>query len=92
MNEGENLVIGGLKLDNFTHSIDSVPLLGELPILGALFRDAKKNGEKTDLMVIVRPTRIKASTIMPELPTDKAIPPTRGEFFLDGKLEGSRKK
>jgi pilus assembly protein CpaC len=91
MNEGENLVIGGLKLDNFTHSIDSVPLLGELPILGALFRDAKKNGEKTELMVIVRPTRIKASTIMPELPTDKTIPPTRGEFFLGGKLEGSRK-
>jgi len=91
MNEGENLVIGGLKLDNLTHSIDSVPLLGEIPILGALFRDAKKNGEKTELMVIVRPTKIKASTIMPELPTDKTIPPTRGEFFLGGKLEGSRK-
>jgi len=92
MNEGENLVIGGLKLDNLTHSIDSVPLLGELPILGALFRDAKKTGEMTELMVIVRPTRVKASTIMPELPTDRAIPPTRKEFFLGGKLEGSREK
>ena len=92
MNEGENLVIGGLKLDNLANAIDSVPLLGEIPILGALFRDAKKNAEKTELMVIVRPTLVKASTDMPELPTDKFVPPTRGELFLGGKLEGSRKK
>ncbi|MBN1929461.1 MAG: pilus assembly protein N-terminal domain-containing protein [Chlorobiaceae bacterium] len=91
MNEGENLVIGGLKLDNLTNEIDSVPLLGEIPILGALFRDAKKTGEKTELMVIVRPTLVNASTTMPELPTDKVAPPTRGEFFFGGKLEGSRK-
>ena len=92
MNEGENLVIGGLKLDNLTNAIDSVPLLGEIPILGALFRDAKKNAEKTELMVIVRPTLVKASTTMPELPTDKFVPPTSGELFFGGKLEGSRKK
>jgi pilus assembly protein CpaC len=92
MNEGENLVIGGLKLDKLLNTIDSVPLLSEIPILGALFRDAKKNGEKTELMVIVRPTMVKASATMPELPTDKVLPPTRGELFLGGKLEGSRKK
>lgn len=92
MNEGENLVIGGLMLDNFTNLIDEVPLLGEIPILGALFRDTQKNAEKTELMVIVRPTLVKGSTTMPELPTDKFVSPTRKELFLDGKLEGSRKK
>ncbi|WP_223293975.1 type II and III secretion system protein family protein [Pelodictyon phaeoclathratiforme] len=89
MNEGENLVIGGLKLDNFANAIDSVPLLSEIPILGALFRDTKKNAEKTELMVIIRPTLVKGSATMPELPTDRVIPPTRKELFLDGKLEGS---
>ena len=92
MNEGENLVIGGLMLDNFTNLIDEVPLLGEIPILGALFRDTQKNGEKTELMVIVRPTLVKASTTMPELPTDKFVEPTAGDLFLNGKLHGSRKK
>jgi pilus assembly protein CpaC len=92
MNEGENLVIGGLKLDKLLNTIDSVPLLSEIPILGALFRNAKKNGEQNELMIVVRPTLIKASTTMPELPTDKVLPPTRGELFLGGKLEGSRKK
>jgi pilus assembly protein CpaC len=92
MKEGENLVIGGLTLDNLTNSIDSVPLLGQIPILGALFRSTDKNAEKTELMVIVRPTLVKASATAPELPTDKVVPPTRGELFLGGKLEGSQKK
>ncbi len=92
MNEGENLVIGGLKLDNLANTIDSVPLLGEIPILGALFRDTKKNGEKTELMVIVRPTLVKSSATVPELPTDRFVPPTQKELFIDGKLQGSRVK
>ena len=92
MNEGENLVIGGLKLDNLTNMIDSVPLLGEIPILGALFRNTQKNAEKTELMVFVRPTLVKGSAIAPELPTDRFVPPTRGELFIGGKLEGSQKK
>ncbi|WP_245153672.1 type II and III secretion system protein family protein [Chlorobaculum sp. 24CR] len=92
MNEGENLVIGGLMLDNFTNVIDEVPLLGEIPIIGALFRDTQKNGQKTELMVIVRPTLVKASTTMPELPTDKFVAPTSEELFFNGKLHGSQKK
>jgi pilus assembly protein CpaC len=92
MNEGENLVIGGLKLDNLANAIDSVPLLGEIPILGALFRNTQKNADKTELMVIVRPTLVKGSAIVPELPTDRFVPPTRGELFIGGKLEGSRVK
>jgi pilus assembly protein CpaC len=92
VSEGENLVIGGLKLDKVTHSIEQVPLLGEIPILGALFRDAKKEGENTELMVIVRPSLVTSSVTRPELPTDRVISPTPGEFFIGGKLEGSPKK
>jgi pilus assembly protein CpaC len=92
MNEGENLVIGGLLRDNLTEVIRAVPLLGQIPILGALFRHTSKNSENTELMVIIRPTLVKASTFAPELPTDRFVPPTRKELFIDGKLQGSRVK
>ena len=92
MNEGENLVIGGLLRNNLTEVIQAVPLLGEIPILGALFRRTEKDSETTELLVIIRPTLVKASATAPELPTDKFVPPTRKEFFIDGKLQGSRAK
>ena len=92
INEGENLVIGGLLRDNLSEVIQAVPLLGEIPILGTLFRRTQKDSETTELMVIIRPTLVKASTSTPELPTDRFIPPTRKELFIDGKLQGSRKK
>ncbi|HWQ25701.1 MAG TPA: pilus assembly protein N-terminal domain-containing protein [Chlorobaculum sp.] len=92
MNEGENLVIGGLLRNNLTEIIQAVPLLGEIPILGALFRRTEKDSETTELMVIIRPTLVKASAIAPELPTDRFVPPTRKELFIDGKLQGSRAK
>ena len=92
MNEGENLVIGGLLHDKLTEVIRAVPLLGDIPILGALFRRTEKSSETTELLVIIRPTLAKASVSAPELPTDRFIPPTQKELFFDGKLQGSRVK
>ena len=92
MKEGENLVIGGLLREKLTEEITRVPLLGDIPLLGALFRHTSKNSETTELMVIVRPTLVKASATMPELPTDRFVPPTQKELFLDGKLQGSKVK
>ncbi len=89
MNEGENLVIGGLLRDKLNEVIRAVPLLGDIPILGALFRRIEKNSETTELMVIIRPTLVKSSAAVPELPTDRFVPPTRKELFIDGKLQGS---
>ncbi len=90
MKEGENLVIGGLLREKLSEDITRVPLLGDIPILGALFRHTSKSSETTELMVIIRPTLVKASITAPELPTDRFVPPTQKELFLDGKLEGSR--
>jgi len=92
MKEGENLVIGGLLRDNLTEIIRAVPLLGEIPLLGTLFRRTEKISETTELMVIIRPTLVKASASKPELPTDRLVPPTRKELFIDGKLHSSRVK
>ncbi|NTW56051.1 MAG: type II and III secretion system protein family protein [Chlorobiaceae bacterium] len=92
MSEGENLVIGGLLQNDLTAKIRGVPLLSNIPILGALFRRTDKDAEKTELLVVIRPTLVKASKTMPELPTDKVIPPTDKELFIDGKLQGSAVK
>ena len=91
MKEGENLVIGGLLRDNLNEVIRAIPLLGEIPLLGTLFRHTSKSSETTELMVVIRPTLVKASASAPELPTDRFVPPTRKELLIDGKLEGSRR-
>lgn len=92
MNEGENLVIGGLLRDKLTEIIRAVPLLGNIPLLGTLFRRTDMSSDTTELLVIIRPTLVKGSSTAPELPTDRFVPPTRKELFIDGKLQGSRVK
>jgi pilus assembly protein CpaC len=92
MKEGENLVIGGLLRDKLTNVIRRVPLLGDIPLLGALFRRTEKQSETTELMVFIRPTLVNASTKVPELPTDRVVPPSQKELFIDGKLQSSRVK
>ena len=56
VDDGAIVVIGGL-LDQAEHSsVDKVPLLGDIPILGSLFRSKAKSKDKTNLMVFIRPT------------------------------------
>ncbi len=88
MNEGENLVIGGLLRDNLTEVKRSVPVLGNIPLFGALFRRTERNSETTELLVFIHPTLVKDTASVPELPTDRFVPPTQKEHFLEGKLQG----
>ena len=64
-------------------------MLGELPVLGALFRSTDFQTDKTELVFIVTPRLVKPLPQSYPLPTDKFVEPTRKEFFLDGKLEGA---
>ena len=91
MAEGENLVIGGLLRDNINEIVKAVPLLGELPVLGAFFRHSQYITERTELLIVVRPTLVKAARAAPTLPTDTFKPPTRSEIFLGGQLQGASK-
>ena len=91
MAEGENLVIGGLLRDNVNEVVKSVPLLGEIPWLGAFFRRTQMMTERTELLIVVRPTLVKARVEKPGLPTDNFKLPTRQEIFLEGKLQGGSK-
>lgn len=53
--DGETFVIGGLTLDNALTSHTKVPLLGDIPLLGQLFRVDKSNKTKTDLYIVITP-------------------------------------
>jgi len=88
--EGQSLVIGGLVRNNITETIKAFPFLGELPIIGALFRSTKFQSDRTELVILVSPSLVKATNKPVTLPTDKFIPPSRGELFMNGKLEGTK--
>ena len=90
LRDGQSLVIGGLLRNDITQSIKRFPVLGDVPVLGALFRSSQFIAEKTELVVIVSPSLVKPTDEVPALPTDNFSPPTPKEFFFDGKLEGRK--
>jgi len=72
MNNGEHLVIGGLKHTESSNTVKKVPILGHIPILGFFFTDTRKDKSEKELMVVVSPEILEgASTTMPQLPTDR---------------------
>lgn len=86
MRDGESFAIAGLIQDNFLDSASQVPWLGDVPVLGALFRSADYERNQTELVIIttahlVTPTRGEALA----LPTDRVKPPTESDLFLFGR-------
>ena len=57
--DGEIIALGGLLDDNERRTIQKVPFLGDIPILGELFKSRGKSRVKTNLMVFIRPTILK---------------------------------
>ncbi len=87
MRDGESFAIAGLLSDDFRDLNGQVPWLGDVPILGALFRSAEYQRQQTELVIIVTahlvtPTRGDALA----LPTDRVRPPTERDLFLFGRV------
>ena len=85
MRDGESFAIAGLLSDDFRDNAAQVPWLGDVPILGALFRSADYERDQTELVIIVTahlvsPTRGEALA----LPTDRIKPPSEADLFLNG--------
>lgn len=87
--DGQSLAIAGLIKNNVTETVRKLPILGELPILGALFRSSEFQTDRTELMFVITPRLVKPLAGEVALPTDAFTPPNRAEFFLNGQLEGS---
>ena len=62
VDDGAIVVLGGLVQDSVTSGIDKVPLLGDLPIIGQLFRFESRRQQKTNLMVFLRPFVVRDET------------------------------
>ncbi|HEV2569368.1 type II secretion system secretin GspD [Sphingomonas sp.] len=61
VDNGEIIALGGLLDDNERRTIEKIPLLGDLPLLGELFKSRSRSRQKTNLMVFIRPTIIRSA-------------------------------
>lgn len=93
LGDGQSFAIAGLLRENILESVHKFPLLGDIPILGALFRSQSFLKNETELVIVVTPRLVKPldMAIQP-LPTDFFIEPTDSEFYLQGLLEGRPNK
>ncbi len=91
--DGQSFAVGGLIKNNVTTNIKALPFLGEIPVLGALFRSSDFQTDRTELVFIITPHLVKPLDSALDgdivLPTDAYVAPSRGEFFLHGKMEGA---
>jgi pilus assembly protein CpaC len=88
LRDGQSFAIAGLLKSSINEDVRRFPILGEIPILGALFRSSAFKNDKTELLFVVTPRLVKPLPPDYALPTDSFTPPSRVDFFLKGKLEG----
>jgi pilus assembly protein CpaC len=90
LGDGQSMGIAGLVDDNLRSVVTKFPGLGDLPILGTLFRSNQFQKGQTELVILVTPRL--ARPIAPgsvTLPTDSFVEPTDSEFFWGGQIEGT---
>jgi pilus assembly protein CpaC len=87
--DGQSLVIGGLIKSNAAGNVKAFPILGELPVIGALFRSSDFATERSEVLFVVTPRLARPIVAPVQLPTDAYVEPNRVEFFLGGRLEGT---
>ena len=83
LDEGESLILAGLLSEDMKKNIQKVPILGDIPILGALFRSTRDELEQTELAFFITPRLVKplAPGVRPELPTDDRPTPEEEKEF-----------
>ena len=89
MRDGESFAIAGLLQDDFRDLNGQVPWLGDVPILGALFRSSNYQRSQSELVIIVTPhlvTPTRGEALA--LPTDRIRLPTERDLFLFGNVSG----
>jgi pilus assembly protein CpaC len=90
--DGQSFAIAGLLRDDVREIVSGYPILGDIPILGALFRSTSYRRNETELIVIATPHLVKPLDMAKQtLPTDQFIEPDDFEFYLLGHLEGQEK-
>jgi len=84
LGSGQSFMIAGLLRNANTNNVDKAPFLGDLPILGALFRSTKYRRAETELVIIVTPYLVRPVSNQLALPTDGYRAPASGDMVLEG--------
>ena len=87
--DGQSFAIAGLLSDTARDTMDKFPLLGDIPVLGSLFRSRSFQKNETELIIIATPRLVKPlDTARQPLPTDFYQEPSELEFYAMGLMEG----
>jgi len=89
LGDGQSFVVAGLIKNNMNEALNRFPGLGEVPVMGALFRSTEFQTDQTELMFVVTPRMVKPLTAAVSLPTDNHIVPGRSDVMLMGRGEGT---
>jgi pilus assembly protein CpaC len=91
--DGQSFAIAGLLREDLREIVQKFPVLGDIPILGVLFRSTYYQKNESELVIIVTPHLVKPLDMAKQtLPTDSFIEPDDFEFYLLGSLEGRGEK
>ncbi|SEN78852.1 type II and III secretion system protein family protein [Palleronia pelagia] len=93
LRDGESFAIAGLLQDDFRDLKGQVPWLGDVPVLGALFRSAEYEREQSELVIIITAhlvTPVRGEALA--LPTDRVVVPSERELFLFGDVVGGKRR
>ena len=87
--DGETIALGGLIKDDIRKVVRKVPLLGDIPLLGFLFRSTSTSRQKSNLMVFLRPTILADNDRLVQMSREKYMGITALQFEVnrDGELE-----
>lgn len=91
LRSGQSFAIAGLLSDKVRNVVDKVPVLGDIPVIGMLFRSTQFQRDETELVVVVTARLVQplAATEMPALPGEgETNDPNDFELFLMGWLDG----
>lgn len=92
LRDGQSFVMAGLLQSTNNYDLRKFPWLGDIPILGALFRSTSYRKQETDLVIIVTPRLVRplAPGTIAATPLDAAASPNDVDLFLNGKTEINR--
>ena len=91
LGSGQSFMIGGLLRNSSSNSIEKAPVLGNLPIIGALFRSTQFRKGETELVIVVTPYLVKpVSASQIALPTDGFRSTTTAERVMLGTSENNK--
>lgn len=82
---GQSFAIGGLLQNNLNDTINRVPGLGDLPVLGPLFRSTQFQRNESELIIIVTPYLVRPASGRITAPTDAYIPPHDADIYINGR-------